>query len=241
MEHVISVDNMRESDKTTIESGVPSLVLMRRAAEGIRGAYSYSGSTAVVVGSGNNGGDGFALAEILASEGKPVSVFSVSDHYSEDSTYYMNKCLELGVPVVQFLPGSGMLHGFDTVVDCLLGTGFSGEVRGKYRDAINEINDSFAFVISADINSGMNGDTGEYLLAVKSDITVTIGYYKTGLVRAELRRDPAIGALVCTDIGIGLVREENYLLSDQEWLDNELPPELEEFDPGDGHIRFRRV
>ena len=132
-----------------------------------------------------------------------------------------------------------MLGGFDTVVDCLLGTGFSGEVRGKYRDVIDEINDSSAYVISADINSGMNGDTGEYSLAVRSDLTVTIGYLKTGLVRAKLRSDPVIGSLVRTDIGIGLVREEHYLLSDQEWSDNGLPPELTEFDPGDGHIRFR--
>ena len=69
----------------TIDSGTPSLVLMRRAAEGIRAAYSYPGKTAVVVGSGNNGGDGFALAEILAQEGKAVDIYTVSDHFLRDS------------------------------------------------------------------------------------------------------------------------------------------------------------
>lgn len=224
MEHVISVDNMRTSDRQTIESGTSSLILMRRAAEGIRSAYSYPGKTAVVAGSGNNGGDGFALAEILAEEGRDVTVYSVSDHYSVDSEYYKERVIRLGVEVSPF--AAGCLDGYDTVVDCLLGTGFSGEVRGQYRDAITEINESSAYVISADINSGMNGDTGSYSLAVRSDITVTIGYLKTGLVIAYLNDDPAIGSLMCADIGICLFREEDYLLNDGEWRDRGLPESM---------------
>ena len=236
MQHVISVDNMRASDRQTIESGTPSLVLMRKAAEGIRSAYSYPAKTAVVAGSGNNGGDGFALAEILATEGKEVTVYSVSDHYSEDSQYYMERVLKLGVEVIPF--SAGCLDGYDTVVDCLLGTGFSGEVRGQYRDAISEINKSSAYVICADINSGMNGDTGCYSLAVRSDITVTIGYLKNGLVIAYLNGDPAIGSLMCTDIGIGLVREENYLLDDGEWDARGLP-ESSKTCVVDGHTYYK--
>ena len=92
MENVISVENMRKSDEHTIATSVPSLELMRRAAEGIRSSHDFGGSTLIVVGSGNNGGDGFALAEILLSEGKDVTVLSVTDHYSKDSAYYMERC-----------------------------------------------------------------------------------------------------------------------------------------------------
>ena len=61
----ISVENMRLSDAYTIENLVPSLELMYRAAYGVYKAVNWSGKTAIVVGSGNNGGDGFALAWIL--------------------------------------------------------------------------------------------------------------------------------------------------------------------------------
>ena len=220
----------------TIDSGTPSLVLMRRAAEGIRAAYSYPGKTAVVVGSGNNGGDGFALAEILAQEGKAVDIYTVSDHFSKDSEYYRDRVLKAGVDVSPYT--DGCLTSYDTIVDCLLGTGFAGEVKGRYRDAITRINASSAFVISADINSGMNGDTGEYSLAVRSDITVTIGYLKTGLVTAYLKKDPAIGKLVRVDIGIGLVREENYLLDDEEWNAQGLPSSSDSC-VIDGHVDYR--
>ena len=95
------------------------------------------------------------------------------------------------------------LSGYDIVVDCLLGTGFSGEPSGKYADAIKGINASGAYVVSADINSGLNGDTGEATLAVKSDLTVSIGFLKTGMF---LGNAPSlIKELVNVDIGIVLI------------------------------------
>lgn len=113
----------------------------------------------------------------------------------------------------------GCLEGFSTVVDCLLGTGFSGTVRENYRNAIEAINHSGAFVISVDINSGMNGDTGEVGLAVRSDLTVTIGFVKTGLVTENAGY--YMKRLVCADIGIVLVQEEGYITEENcpPWLD----------------------
>lgn len=75
----------------------------------------------------------------------------------------------------------GGFHGFDIVVDCLLGTGFSGELKGEMLEAVEQINMTNAYVISADINSGINGDTGVCSTAVNSDLTVSIGSFKTGL------------------------------------------------------------
>ena len=89
------------------------------------------------------------------------------------------------------------------ILDCILGTGFRGEVRGRAGDAIRAINCSGAYVISVDINSGMNGDTGEASLAVRSDLTVSIGYYKQGLLRG--RAGEYVGSLHNVDIGIVLV------------------------------------
>jgi NAD(P)H-hydrate epimerase len=84
-----------------------------------------------VVGSGNNGGDGFALACILNEHKIDCAIFTVSQRLSEDSAYYADQAKELGVPILPFVPGC--LDGFDMVVDCLLGTGFQGALRENYR------------------------------------------------------------------------------------------------------------
>ena len=203
----ISVENMRLSDAYTIANLVPSLELMYRAAKGVYQAVSWMSSVAIVAGSGNNGGDGFALAWILRKRGYECTVFTVSNRLSEDSAYYAEKAIAAGVTVREF--ESGCLRGYDLVVDCLLGTGFSGCVRENYRAAIEEINGSGAFVVSVDINSGMNGDTGEAEVAVLSDLTVTIGYVKTGLITENAGK--FMKRLVCVDIGIVLVKEEGKI------------------------------
>lgn len=205
----ISVENMRLSDAYTIENFVPGVVLMHRAAMGVFKAHAWSGSTAIVVGSGNNGGDGFALACILREKGFDCAVFTVSRRLSDDSAYYAAKARDAGVPVRPF--EKGCLDDFSNVVDCLLGTGFSGALRDNYRQAIDAINQSGAFVISVDINSGMNGDTGAAEIAVFSDLTVTIGYVKTGLVAPNAGK--YIKRLVCAPIGIRLFREEYTIVS----------------------------
>ena len=213
----ISVENMRLSDAHTIANFVPGLELMHRAAMGVFKAASWDGRTAIVVGSGNNGGDGFALACILKKEGFDCTVFTLSHRLSGDSAHYAAEARTLGVPIMPF--ALGCLNGFDRVVDCLLGTGFQGDVRENYRQAIEEINASGAFVISVDINSGMNGDTGEGGCIVQSDLTVTIGFVKQGLVTANAGK--YMKRLVCADIGIILLRKEGTITEETcpPWLD----------------------
>ena len=209
----ISVENMRLSDAWTIVHQVSSLELMRRAAYGVYLAVQWAGPVAIVVGSGNNGGDGFALACILKEQGIGCTVFTVSQRLSQDSAYYAEQAREAGVPVFPLVPAC--LCGFKIVVDCLLGTGFQGELRDNYRSAIEEINRTDAYVVSVDINSGMNGDTGAAALAVQSDLTVTIGYVKKGLITENA--GACMKRLVCADIGIVLRKEENSICTPEEW------------------------
>ena len=213
----ISVENMRLNDAYTIANFVPGLELMYRAAMGVFKAVQWHGKIAIVVGSGNNGGDGFALACILKERGFECTVFTVSQRLSSDSAYYAEKVKAANIPIVPFV--IGCLQEYSIVVDCLLGTGFSGAVRENYRIAMEEINASSAYVVSVDINSGMNGDTGEAELAVCSDITVTIGYIKNGLITDNAGK--YIKHLVCTDIGIVLLQEEGYITKETcpPWLD----------------------
>lgn len=209
----ICVETMRQSDAYTIANYVPSLELMYRAAYGVFQAVTWKGSTAIVTGSGNNGGDGFALACILKEHGFHCTVYTLSSRLSEDSAYYAQKAAKADIPIQPFSPGC--LHGHAIVVDCLLGTGFQGKLREDYRAAVEAINASGAYVVSVDINSGMNGDSGDAALAVHSDLTVTIGYVKTGLIRENAGR--YMKRLVCADIGIVLIREEGKICSAEEW------------------------
>ena len=205
-EKIISVEMMRKSDAYTIANFVPSKELMYRAANGVYESYKeWTGKRiAIVVGGGNNGGDGYALAGILAKNRIKSTVIRVSEKMSEDGKYYCDIAEELSVEIVSFSDDTD-LKEYDVIVDCILGTGFTGEVRGTAREAIEAINESDAYVISVDINSGMNGDTGEASLAVRSDLTVSIGYLKTGLVTEAAKE--YIGKLVNVDIGIVLAEE----------------------------------
>ena len=204
MDKIITVEQMRISDAYTIENFVPSKELMYRAAMGVYDSYKeWNGKNiAIVVGGGNNGGDGYALAGILKDKGIDSTIIKVSEKMSEDGEYYCNIAKEKGVRITDFKDDND-LSKYEVIVDCILGTGFVGDVRGTAKDAIEEINKSNAYVISVDINSGMNGDTGEASCAVISNLTVSIGYLKKGLVTEASKK--FIKELVNVDIGIVLV------------------------------------
>ena len=169
---------MRKSDAATIASKTSGAELMLRAARGVFIVCKES-PFAIVCGTGNNAGDGFALATLLKEAGKDVTVFLVKEKFSKDGEFYYDKCEEQGIHI-ELLDKTDSLRGFKTVVDCLLGTGFKGSVREDIKNAIDKINESGAYVISVDINSGLNGDSGMGETFVRSDITVSIGGYKPG-------------------------------------------------------------
>lgn len=195
----VSVADMRRADARTIAAGTPSRVLMQRAAQGVFDAVRWQGRAAIVCGSGNNGGDGYALAGLLARAGIPVQLFAVSPTRSEDGAYYKAQAEALGV-TVRPLTGPEDLTGYDILADCILGTGFSGAPRAAAAAAIAAINAAPGWTVSVDMNSGLDGDTGEALLAVQSQLTVCIGFYKRGLF---LSRGPELAErLCCVDIGI---------------------------------------
>ena len=199
----ISVEKMRLSDKYTIENLVPSKELMYRAAKGIYDNILPDGKKiAIVCGSGNNGGDGYALSVILAENGTISDIYRVSEKFSEDGKYYYDIAKSLGVQE-KSLNEKTTFEEYDIVVDCIFGTGFRKKPEGLAADVINNINNTATYVVSTDINSGLNGDTGEGKLAVKSDLTVSIGYYKTGMFIGDA--PDLIGDLVNVDIGIVLV------------------------------------
>ena len=204
MEYLVSGAQMKEYDSGTIEkTGIPSLVLMERAAyataEEIQKRFRKEKNMLVIAGCGNNGGDGFAVGRILQEYGYEVDYVLIGSR---------EKCSAETEKQIQILENMGMTIGqtlpetpYDVIVDALFGIGLSREVTGNYLEAIRYMNEAKSYVVSADIPSGIHADTGAVMgEAVKADLTVTYGYRKLGLVFYP-GADYA-GELICRKIGI---------------------------------------
>ena len=207
-DRVMSVEEMREADAYTIKNFVPGKELMKRAGEAIfyLGDWIKGDRVIAVCGSGNNAGDGYVTAIFLKEEGIDVELLLLKEKFSDDGKYYFDICKDNGIKyrILEENADYNSLvkefDSFDYIIDCIYGTGFKNEVNEPVYSLIKAVNESKAKVISADINSGMNGDTGESNICVESDLTVSIGFLKKGLVSEEGKKH--IGKLVNMDIGI---------------------------------------
>lgn len=212
MPRVVTCKVMRDSDAYTIANFTPSKELMFRAGKGIYEETSkllgWDSPVAIVSGSGNNAGDGYVVASLLHDAGIPCEIVLLSEKFSEDGKYYYDICKEKEIPTVVYSEDFSF-NKYSTILDCLLGTGFSGDVREPMAGVIRKINKSPAKVISADINSGLNGDTGEGALFVKSDLTVSIGDFKYGHFIGKASE--AMKNKVNCDIGIKIIGEYEIL------------------------------
>ena len=211
---VMSVKEMRDADSYTIKNFIDSKELMYRAGEAIFyvADWNIGDKVLILAGSGNNAGDGYVVADLLTIEGIDVEILLIKDKFSEDGKYYFNICNQKGIKYSVLDDGTDYntlfekFNSYDYILDCIYGTGFVGEVREPVYSVIKAVNDSKAIVVSADINSGMNGDTGESNICINSDLTVSIGFLKKGLITDEAKKH--IGKLVNMDIGI-VAKEES--------------------------------
>ncbi len=175
---------MRAVDEWAIErAGVPSLDLMERAGAGlarITAAAAGEGPVCVVVGKGNNGGDGLVAARLLREDGRAVRVLSIAPTEELRGDAATNLERLPGAPPEAWDPAS--LDGAGVVVDALLGTGFEGEPRQPVAGAIAAINAQPAPVVACDVPSGVNATTGEVEAeAVRAAVTATFHGSKIGL------------------------------------------------------------
>jgi NAD(P)H-hydrate epimerase len=187
----ITAEQMRHYDSYTINKiGIPSLVLMERAALAVRdevlNAFPlYLDHVVVVAGSGNNGGDGLDVARLLHIAGVKVTILNVGnpDHASAEHQTQEKICQYYQIPETSDL---AVLKQASLIIDAMFGIGIDRPVTGAYADAINAINQSDALVVAVDMPSGINTDTGEIMgTAVKADATVTFAFNKVGLTKGD--------------------------------------------------------
>lgn len=195
---------MQKADSYTInEIGMPSMVLMERAAlsavEAMEREQIDLSRVLVVCGSGNNGGDGFAIARLLKEKGCDVkAVFAGHENSMSADCILQRKIAEnCKVPVVTTIePGE-----YTTIVDAVFGVGLNREVTGDYFDIIETMNACKGEKVAVDIPSGISSATGKVLgTAFRADLTVTFQCEKLGCVLYPGHM--YAGKVVTADIGI---------------------------------------
>ena len=205
-ENLYTAAQARALDQCAIcEHSIAGTVLMARAAdvalEYLLEVWPEPKRLQVICGTGNNGGDGFLIADLAHKRGIKVTAFQLGDRrkISGDAVLAMQQAQANGVEIVSF--DDGLLLPEGVVVDAMLGTGLGGEVRGVYVDAIAAINACAAPVLAVDMPSGLCADTGTVLgSAVVADLTVSFVGLKRGLF--TLQGPEYSGAVQFSDLAV---------------------------------------
>lgn len=210
-----SATQMVAADQYAISTlGLPGAVLMesagRACAERLHAEFAscFPGPLLIVAGKGNNGGDGYVIARILADRGWQVTtlVLAAAEAIRGDAAIMLRVLENCGQQVVFVEEEQGLQDVFATtaatvIVDAIFGTGLQAAVRGLPAAAINMINGSGAAVVAVDIPSGVDGSNGRICgIAVQADLTVTFDHAKIG--HGSYPGAGYVGKLEVVDIGI---------------------------------------
>lgn len=209
-ELVLTRDQVRSIDRRAIdEYEMPGVILMenagRNAAELIDRRYGHptKNKVAIFCGPGNNGGDGFVIARHLCNRGWQVRVVLTcqQDKLKGDALINYRIVEHTSIPIEQLASGSEVIQWSDLIVDALLGTGFTGQVREPLSDMIEQLNRCGKPIVAVDVPSGLDCDTGQPADAtIRAEFTITFVAVKTGL--AQLSARPYVGQVVVADIGV---------------------------------------
>jgi hydroxyethylthiazole kinase-like uncharacterized protein yjeF len=200
---LLTPDEMAEADRLAIEAGPHSgIELMRRAGAAVAAAvlerFPYAAVAHVLCGPGNNGGDGYVVARLLAEAGVTVNLWSMAaPRRGTDAAIAAGACPVPPRPLQEFRADAG-----DLVIDALFGAGLSKPLEGDAARAVAEIERSGAAVVAIDLPSGISGAGGNVLgAAPHADLTVTFFRMKPGHLLYP--GCEYCGETIVADIGIG--------------------------------------
>ncbi len=200
---LLSTAEMGQADRLAIAGGpFDGYGLMRNAGRAIArevlARFPGAARVAVLCGPGNNGGDGYVVARLLAEDGVHVRVFASGDpREGTDAALAARDCPLSADPLSAFDP-----VGFDLVVDAIFGAGLAKPVAGPVADVIRAVQDSDILVVAVDLPSGVNGDSGAVMgVSLEAALTITFFRKKPGHLLFPGRR--LCGETVVADIGIG--------------------------------------
>ena len=204
MRYIPNALQMKEADQFTIQKlNVPSLELMEKAALSCVAVMKEKkldlSNVCVVCGSGNNGGDGFAIARILADEGRNVTVVMAGnmERATKETLYQIEKLRKREIEIINEF----ILSEYTLVVDAIFGVGLSRNIEGRYKELIEQLNQSAGTKMAVDISSGISADNGKVLgIAFQADYTVTFQAEKLGHIFYPGKEYS--GEVIVKDIGI---------------------------------------
>jgi NAD(P)H-hydrate epimerase len=195
---ILNNDEMRRADASAVKAGTPSLSLMENAGRAVADAIAARfppGRVVVLCGPGNNGGDGFVAARLLAAHGFDV-VVAAGDGHKGDAATMAGQWQGARVALSPMA-----LDGAALIVDALFGAGLSRPLEKSYRALVEAVNHAHVPVIAVDMPSGLDGDSGQVLgTAVKASMTVTFFRLKPG--HLLLPGHELCGETLLVDIGI---------------------------------------
>jgi ADP-dependent NAD(P)H-hydrate dehydratase / NAD(P)H-hydrate epimerase len=200
---LLTVAAMRAVDAAAIAGGTPGLVLMDRAgaavAERARALLTAGGRVLVLCGPGNNGGDGFVAARLLAEAGYAVDLVLLGERGALTGDAAAAASAWTGA-VREGAPET--LAGYDLIIDALFGAGLARDLDGAVRALVERLNAAGVPVLAVDVPSGLDGDTGAVRgVAVRATETVTFVALKPGHLLQPGRA--LCGDLHLADIGAG--------------------------------------
>ncbi|MCZ8521809.1 MULTISPECIES: NAD(P)H-hydrate dehydratase [Paenibacillus] len=233
--YIVTAEQMRRIDRETIENiGIPALVLMENAGRAVAeeivrrwGEPRRALRILVLVGKGNNGGDGMVAARHLEGMGHRAVLFCADDpaQYKGEAAVQYAIANNLGLEVLSFAAGDRPdFSSYDLAVDALLGTGSTGAPRGAYALLIEQANASGLPLAAIDVPSGLDADTGAvYEPCIRAKATVALAFSKIGLEQhpgAEYAgevvvRDIGIPQVAAERAGVRTYRAEEPLLSER--------------------------
>lgn len=202
MIELLTTAEMARADQLTIASGTPGAVLMENAGRAVAAAvaeYRPAEPVVVVAGPGNNGGDGFVAARILADQGFQVRVALLGNRSSLKGDAAAAAARWTG-PVEAAEPGS--VQGAGLIVDALFGAGLVRPVEGRALALIEAINGEQAPTIAVDLPSGISGDTGAVIGGAAVQATETVTFFRRKPGHLLLPGRFHCGTLTVADIGI---------------------------------------
>jgi NAD(P)H-hydrate epimerase len=202
MNETITSEDMAVVDTNCEYHGLSRLQLMENAGKGVAEEIARrfsSGRIGIYAGLGNNGGDAFVAARHLKGYDIEILLLGLQSQIQSEIARKNFEILKKSGFSIREIRDSSMLeeNNFDVIIDGMLGTGVKGRLREPFAKAVEVINSSNSYVVAIDIPSGLNPDSGEYITAVRADLTITFHKPKPGLLRTEL-----VGELVVKDIGI---------------------------------------
>ena len=225
MKKIYSANSFKNADMR-----YDGIKLMEKAAKGILSALVPNikgGNLTILCGVGNNGGDGWAVACFLEYEN--VTVIYTGEPKTKEALFYKNKYKGKSIHIDE-KESFEKIRASETILDCIFGIGLERAAVGIYEKIFSAVNESRAFVVSADVPSGISADESKDFPHINADLTVCITDIKLSALHSATKN--AYGKITVADIGVDMSNELPFaFLCDDELL-SFLPKRIENSNKG---------